>query len=64
MDSHDAVALAQALIRCPSVTPHEAGALTLLESVLEPAGFECHRLTMTEASIQSVPEKLASVHWR
>ena len=43
----DPVALTQALIRCPSVTPHEGGALTLLENVLRPAGFDCHRLTMT-----------------
>jgi succinyl-diaminopimelate desuccinylase len=39
----DPVALAQALIRCPSVTPDEAGALAFLESVLAPAGFAVHR---------------------
>lgn len=44
----DAVALAQALIRCPSVTPAEAGALRLLEGVLTPMGFICHRLPFTE----------------
>ena len=48
MDHRDPVQLAQALIRCPSVTPVEGGALTLLESVLRPAGFTCHRLTMSE----------------
>jgi succinyl-diaminopimelate desuccinylase len=42
----DPVHLAQALIRCRSVTPQEGGALSLLESVLEPAGFACHRLEM------------------
>jgi succinyl-diaminopimelate desuccinylase len=52
--SHDAVALAQALIRCPSVTPEEGGALSYLESVLEPAGFACHRLTMSEAGAPDV----------
>ena len=31
----DPVALAQALIRCESVTPAEAGALTLLQQMLE-----------------------------
>src|SRR5688572_27813403 len=36
----DPVALAQALIRCESVTPVEGGALTMLEGVLMPAGFE------------------------
>ena len=33
----DPVALTQALIRCPSVTPDEGGALTLLERMLRPA---------------------------
>ncbi len=47
LDFKDPVALAQALIRCQSVTPDEGGALTLLEAALKPAGFECHRLVMT-----------------
>ena len=50
----DPVQLAQALIRCNSVTPAEGGALTLLESVLQPAGFSCHRLTMTQAGTPDV----------
>lgn len=40
----DALALAQALIRCPSVTPEEGGALGALQAILEPMGFACHRL--------------------
>ncbi len=40
----DPVALAQALIRCPSVTPVDAGALGELERALSQLGFECHRL--------------------
>ena len=40
----DPAALTAALIRCPSVTPHEGGALVLLQDVLETAGFECHRV--------------------
>ncbi len=40
----DPVALTQALIRCPSVTPEEGGALVLLQGVLQEAGFECHRV--------------------
>ena len=54
IDPTDTVALAQALIRCPSVTPHEGGALTLLESALRPAGFACHRLLMTEPGTPDV----------
>lgn len=40
----DPVALTADLIRCPSVTPEEGGALVLLERVLTGAGFECHRV--------------------
>ncbi|MFA5954982.1 succinyl-diaminopimelate desuccinylase [Hyphomicrobium sp.] len=50
----DPVALAQALIRCESVTPDEAGALTLLQNVLEPAGFVCHRLVFSEPGTPDV----------
>jgi succinyl-diaminopimelate desuccinylase len=50
----DPVALAQDLIRCPSVTPAEGGALAFLESVLKPAGFACHRLTMSQAGTPDV----------
>ncbi len=44
----DPVALAQALIRCPSVTPKDAGALGVLEEALKPLGFVCHRLSFGE----------------
>src|SRR5689334_3699814 len=37
------LALAQALIRCPSVMPAEGGALGFLAQVLGDAGFEVHR---------------------
>jgi succinyl-diaminopimelate desuccinylase len=50
----DALTLAQGLIRCRSVTPEEGGALSLLEDVLRPAGFTCHRLIMTEPGIPDV----------
>lgn len=42
--SVDPVALTADLIRCPSVTPEEGGALTLLERVLSEAGFTCTRV--------------------
>ena len=41
----DPVALTQALIRCPSVTPEDGGALGLVEEALRALGFTCHRLT-------------------
>jgi succinyl-diaminopimelate desuccinylase len=40
----DPVALTADLIRCPSVTPAEGGALVLLERVLAGAGFACTRV--------------------
>ena len=35
--------LAQALIRCHSVTPDDGGSLAVLEAALEPLGFTCHQ---------------------
>jgi succinyl-diaminopimelate desuccinylase len=43
-DPVDPVALTAALIRCPSVTPADAGAIPLLQEVLEGAGFACTRV--------------------
>ncbi len=40
----DPVALTADLIRCPSVTPEEGGAMVLLEALLSQAGFECTRV--------------------
>ncbi|MEE8172162.1 MAG: succinyl-diaminopimelate desuccinylase [Alphaproteobacteria bacterium] len=36
--------LARALIRCPSVTPEDAGALDVLQAALQELGFTCHRV--------------------
>ena len=43
-DSIDPVALARRLIRRPSVTPEDAGALDVLCAPLQGLGFDCHRL--------------------
>lgn len=40
----DPIALTAALVRCPSVTPIEGGALVLLAKLLGEAGFECTRV--------------------
>ena len=40
----DPVPLAQALIRCRSVTPADDGALDVVQRALEPLGFACTRL--------------------
>jgi succinyl-diaminopimelate desuccinylase len=47
MDPRSAIDLAQALIRCPSVTPAEGGALALLADVLREAGFTVERPVFT-----------------
>ena len=54
LDAKDPVAVTQALIRCPSVTPHEGGALTLLQEILTSAGFDCHRMTFSETGTPDV----------
>jgi succinyl-diaminopimelate desuccinylase len=47
MDAHtiaDPIALAQALMRCPSITPQEAGVLDLAQGELERMGFRMQRM--------------------
>ncbi len=50
----DPVRLAQDLIRCPSVTPVDAGALDHLQRVLEGLGFRCRRLPFSEEGTPDV----------
>jgi succinyl-diaminopimelate desuccinylase len=44
----DALDLCRALIRCPSVTPADGGALPFLDELLRAHGFATHRLTFEE----------------
>jgi len=44
MPATDPATLTARLIRCPSVTPEEGGALALLQPILETAGFVCTRI--------------------
>jgi succinyl-diaminopimelate desuccinylase len=46
--SIDPIALAQALINVPSVTPARGEVFDVLQSALEPLGFTCHRWVMGE----------------
>jgi succinyl-diaminopimelate desuccinylase len=41
--SGDALNLARAMIRCPSVTPKDGGTLDVLQKAAEALGFVCHR---------------------
>src|SRR5258706_5765113 len=48
MKAVDPIVLARELIRCPSVTPEDAGALDLPAGALKALGFACHRLRFEE----------------
>jgi succinyl-diaminopimelate desuccinylase len=58
---NDALSIAQALIRCPSVTPLDAGALGVLETLLKQHGFETHRVTFSEAGTYDVDNLYARI---
>ena len=55
----DALALAQALIACESVTPARGAVFDVLERALAPLGFECHRFVKGEAPDGPVENMLA-----
>lgn len=57
----NALTLAQDLIRCPSVTPVDGGALDHLQSVLEGLGFTCHRLTFSDQNTPDVDNLYARI---
>jgi succinyl-diaminopimelate desuccinylase len=57
----DPVSLLQQLIRCPSVTPHEAGALDAVEGWLSGAGFQCTRLAFSAANTPDVDNLFARI---
>src|SRR3989344_7732293 len=44
------IKLAQALIRCPSLTPNDAGCQTILANRLRPLGFEIESLVFGKTS--------------
>jgi succinyl-diaminopimelate desuccinylase len=57
----DALSIARDLVRCPSVTPADAGALGVLDKVLKAAGFEVHRLTFSEPGTADVDNLYARI---
>ncbi|EJJ30320.1 succinyl-diaminopimelate desuccinylase [Rhizobium sp. CF142] len=54
MTATNPVANLQTLIRCPSVTPAEGGALSALEAMLSPLGFKVDRVVAKEAGTPDV----------
>ena len=59
--STDPIEFARALIRCPSVTPDEGGALSYIENVLRPAGYAVHRMTFSEPGTPDVENLYARI---
>jgi succinyl-diaminopimelate desuccinylase len=57
----DALSIARDLLRCPSVTPSDAGALGVLESILKGAGFEVHRVTFSEPGVADIDNLYARI---
>ncbi|MBO0902481.1 succinyl-diaminopimelate desuccinylase [Jiella sonneratiae] len=61
MDPTDPVAVLAGLIRCPSVTPEEGGALALLERLLGSEGFTVARPVFTEPGTPPVENLFAAI---
>lgn len=59
--STDPLDLARALIRCPSVTPEDGGALAVLEEALGNLGFTCHRMTFSAPGTPDVANLYARI---
>ena len=57
----DALSIARDLVRCPSVTPADAGALGVLENILSKAGFEVHRVTFGEPGTADIDNLYARI---
>lgn len=57
----DALTITQNLIRCPSVTPADAGALGVLETLLRAAGFDVHRVTFSEPGTADIDNLYARI---
>ncbi|MGY3694923.1 succinyl-diaminopimelate desuccinylase [Bradyrhizobium sp. USDA 3240] len=58
---NDAVSITRDLVRCPSVTPADAGALGVLENLLKSAGFDVHRVTFSEPGTADVDNLYARI---
>ena len=61
MTATDPVANLQTLIRCPSVTPAEGGALSALDAMLSPLGFKVDKVLATEPGTPDVENLYARI---
>jgi succinyl-diaminopimelate desuccinylase len=57
----DALSIVRDLVRCPSVTPADAGALGVLERLLGDAGFDIHRVTFSEPGAADIDNLYARI---
>src|SRR5580698_612715 len=57
----DALSITRDLVRCPSITPADAGALGVLENLLKAAGFETHRITFSEPGTADIDNLYARI---
>ena len=57
----DPITIARNLIRCPSVTPAEGGALSCLEKILTAAGFAVERVTFSQPGTPDVENLYARI---
>lgn len=57
----NAVEIARSLIRCPSITPDDAGALGVLTALLSEAGFVCDRLTFSGDGTPDIDNLVARI---
>ena len=55
------VALTQALVKCPSITPKDEGALDIVQDHLESIGFSCTRLPFTDKNSYDVDNLFATI---
>ncbi len=61
MTRHDPIAITRDLVRCPSVTPADAGAIGVLEKILGAAGFRCERVTFSESGTDDIDNLYAHI---
>jgi succinyl-diaminopimelate desuccinylase len=57
----DPVTMLQQLVRCPSVTPHEAGALDCVQGWLKESGFICHRMIFKDENTPDIDNLFARI---
>ena len=57
----DPIALTQSLVKCPSITPKDEGALDIIQEHLFSLGFKCTRLPFSEKNSYDVDNLFATI---